>query len=111
GLTRLLGDSKRPSGRAGRPLEPAPLIGIGLPMRWPEEPMAQLIAPGGPWMESVLAVEFHTTPQPMVHPWPEPMVPRLMKLMAPPCTLTLSTRKPVPQRWCGSMDWSPLKLE
>src|SRR5215207_9194591 len=49
------------------------------------------------------AVEFQATAQPMLQPWPEPAVSRLMNSMPPCSRLALSTSSPVAQRWCGWM--------
>src|SRR5688572_13407136 len=51
----------------------------------------------------LVAVEFQATPQPMLQPWPEPAVPRLMNSMPPASMLALSTSRPVAQRWWGWM--------
>ena len=65
--------------------------------------IAQFIAPGGCWMTKVFAVQFHATDQPMVQPWPEPMMPRSIRSMPLCGTLQLSRSSPVPQRMCGWM--------
>jgi hypothetical protein len=55
--------------------------------------MAQFIAPGGCCTLKFAAEEFHSTPQPMARPWPEPAVPRLTRFRASSWT-TLSARRP-----------------
>ena len=49
----------------------------------PRPPMLQFCDPGGYWTTKVSATLFQATPQPMVHPCPEPKMPRFIKSMAP----------------------------
>jgi hypothetical protein len=64
---RRPGASKIPDGNVP-PFPPGSTSVVALPV----QPTHQLVAPGGAWTRKVSAVEFHTTPQPIVQPCPHP---------------------------------------